>query len=724
MKKLLTLLAVSIPVSSVTTIVACDPIPFEIKINLETDVKNTELGDITLTNETTTQQKGEKVLSVAISKNSKLKNKNDWFIMTLRNDEKSAELVCKPEREEKGSCSGSVEFTFAFKTTPVISKISDITVDYGTPSTSVDIEIANPSSDGKLTVSSSNANVEATVSDLKLQLKLKDGVTATTESSITLKYPDAADVTFKVKFIGKPVISAVSDKKLEEGKETSFTVGIENQLEGSTLSATSKDDKVAEVSVKGLDVTIKAIAKGTTEITLSYKEAIDVKFSVEVVEEGTGPIQLKLEDVQNNATIKGIKDLADLDAVNAELAKAEIEGIKSLDATLKTDSKTDVTVKITTEEGYTIDKDTFDITGAIKATEPEEPEEPGDVELKLEDVQNNATIKGIKDLADLDAVNAELAKAKIVGIKSLDATLKTDSKTDVTVKITTEEGYTIDKDTFDITGAIKATEPEEPEEPGDVELKLEDVQNNATIKGIKDLADLDAVNAELAKAEIEGIKSLDATLKTDSETDVTVKITTEEGYTIDKDTFDITGAIKATEPEEPEEPGDIQLKLEDVQNNATIKGIKDLADLDAVNAELAKAEIEGIKSLDATLKTDSKTDVTVKITTEEGYTIDKDTFDITGAIKATEPEEPEEPGDVELKLEDVQNNATIKGIKDLADLDAVNAELAKVEIKGIESLDAEMSGDSTTDVVVTIKTSQGYTIDTDTFIIEGAIAVE
>jgi hypothetical protein len=67
-------------------------------------------------------------------------------------------------------------------------------------------------------------------------------------------------------------------------------------------------------------------------------------------------------------------------------------------------------------------------------------------------------------------------------------------------------------------------------------------------------------------------------------------------------------------------------------------------------------------------------------------------------------------------------------VKDLADINAVNTELAKYAkggekaIAGVETLEAKLADDSETNVVVTITPSTDYTIDGDaTFTIEGAI---
>ncbi|AHI52961.1 lipoprotein [Spiroplasma culicicola] len=204
-----------------------------------------------------------------------------------------------------------------------------------------------------------------------------------------------------------------------------------------------QDDTSATIYVIKTDASgLTEEGKGTIKNTTVYKYKVDLP-QPEVKE-------LKADDVKAKTT--GIKDLADLAAVNTELAKITMDGLESLTAVAKDGSETDVTVTIAVAEGYTLVGDaTFDIAGAIK-----EETTPEVKELKAEEVVAKTT--GIKDLADLAAVNTELAKITMDGLESLTAVAKDGSETDVTVTITVAEGYTLVGDaTFDIAGAILVT---------------------------------------------------------------------------------------------------------------------------------------------------------------------------------------------------------------------------------------------------------------------------
>ncbi|WP_051418395.1 BspA family leucine-rich repeat surface protein, partial [Mesoplasma seiffertii] len=101
------------------------------------------------------------------------------------------------------------------------------------------------------------------------------------------------------------------------------------------------------------------------------------------------------------------------------------------------------------EETHILEGDsTFVITGAIKAPK---------TKITTEEIQNNANVKAISNLDNLQAVNEKLASIKITGVDSLAATAIDGSATDVTVTITiNEETHTlVGANTFRIEQAIK-----------------------------------------------------------------------------------------------------------------------------------------------------------------------------------------------------------------------------------------------------------------------------
>ncbi|ARU92104.1 hypothetical protein SCLARK_001630 [Spiroplasma clarkii] len=140
--------------------------------------------------------------------------------------------------------------------------------------------------------------------------------------------------------------------------------------------------------------------------------------------------------------------------------------------------------------------------------------------------------------------------------------------------------------------------------------------------------------------------------------------------------------------------------------------VKDLDDLEAVNAALAKIEIEGLESLTAVLKGEPTTDVVVTISLVEGYALDEenDTFEIENAI------------DSKIVSKDMII-AKVEVLEISRDLDEVNEKLGSITHKGLESLTAVLKADSTTDVVVTISLVEDYTLNEgiDTFEVENAI---
>ncbi|WP_027062950.1 hypothetical protein, partial [Mesoplasma seiffertii] len=118
-------------------------------------------------------------------------------------------------------------------------------------------------------------------------------------------------------------------------------------------------DKI-EISTNGNDIKIVFFAKQ------GYKEPCSIVITFEPIK--TPKIKITTEEIQNNADLKAISNLDNLQAVNEKLASIKITGVDSLAATASDGSATDVTVTITiNEETHILEGDsTFVITGAIK----------------------------------------------------------------------------------------------------------------------------------------------------------------------------------------------------------------------------------------------------------------------------------------------------------------------------------------------------------------------
>jgi hypothetical protein len=186
------------------------------------------------------------------------------------------------------------------------------------------------------------------------------------------------------------------------------------------------------------------------------------------------------------------------------------------------------------------------------------------------------------------------------------------------------------------------------------------------------------------------------------------------------------------------------VKVETTDMKATVEAIKAAIKAASIANENVKSKMTSENVLDTeepTILFDGS-DATDTIAID-GITSAKLTFAKTDAVKndtetvighaevvievsftLTTDEQP--APDTKIKAEDIQT--AIKTVTNLADLNAVNEELAKyadggaTPIDGVKTLKAVLADSSETDVVVTIETTDGYTIDGDTtFTITGAI---
>jgi hypothetical protein len=188
--------------------------------------------------------------------------------------------------------------------------------------------------------------------------------------------------------------------------------------------------------------------------------------------------------------------------------------------------------------------------------------------------------------------------------------------------------------------------------------------------------------------------------------------------------------------------GNVKVKTTDMK--ATADAIKEAIKAASIANENVKSKMTSENVLDTEEPTilfdgsDAKDTIAI-----DGITSAKLTFAKTDAVKndtetvighaevvievsftLTTDEQP--APDTKIKAEDIQT--AIKTVTNLADLNAVNEELAKyadggaTPIDGVKTLKAVLADSSETDVVVTIETTDGYTIDGDTtFTITGAI---
>ncbi|QEH61910.1 hypothetical protein SCHIN_v1c07150 [Spiroplasma chinense] len=503
---------------------------------------------------------------------------------------------------------------------PVITSPDDQTLTVGDDDKTITVAIANATTDGKLSASSSDKEIATvSVTDSKITISAKAAGTAT----ITLSYPDADNVTFKVtvkeeeKPVEKPVITSPDDQTLTVGDDDkTITVAIANATTDGKLSASSSDEEIATVSVTDSKITISAKAAGETTITLSYPGADEVTFKVTVKEKEPEIIKLEVNDIINNEDVKKIQNLSDLNAVNEALGKIKITGVSSLKASTIND--TDVKVEISLEENYSIDETNFTITSAIAKK---------DVELDMNDIKDDSQFEAISNLKDLAEVNEKLKDISIEGVKSITASAIKNNDTDVLITIELESGYTLgsQENTFTIINAIAKK---------DVELDMNDIKSDSQFKVISNLKDLAEVNEKLKDISIEGVKSITASAIKNNDTDVLITIELESGYTLgsQENTFTITNAIE-------KEVVKTEIKVTSISENEDILNIKDKASLQEVNdalAELVK-NFEGVTKLEATLKEGSETDVVITITIDDqNYTIDNATFDLNGAIKTAE----------------------------------------------------------------------------------------
>ncbi|QEH61765.1 hypothetical protein SCHIN_v1c05680 [Spiroplasma chinense] len=182
---------------------------------------------------------------------------------------------------------------------PVINPINDITIEKGT-TREVSVVIQNEVSGSTLNATSSDPNIVeiAGVSGNKVILNAKE----VGEVTITLSYPNASDVTFKVTVseqppvVVPPVINKPNDIAIKVGQpDEIMNVSIDNKVDGVQLNAKSDNDAIATVNVNGDNLTIHAVNKGMAKITLTYNGAESKTFNVNVLPKD--PIIDQVEDI-------------------------------------------------------------------------------------------------------------------------------------------------------------------------------------------------------------------------------------------------------------------------------------------------------------------------------------------------------------------------------------------------------------------------------------------
>jgi hypothetical protein len=194
-----------------------------------------------------------------------------------------------------------------------------------------------------------------------------------------------------------------------------------------------------------------AIAIGNVKV-----ETTDMKATVDAIKEAIKAASIANENVKSKMTSENVLDTEEptilFDGSDATDTIA-IDGITSAKLTF---AKTDA-VKNDTETVIGHAEVVIEVSFTLTTDEQPAP----DTKIKAEDIQTAITT--VTNLADLKAVNEELAKyAKdgekaIAGVETLAAALADGSETDVVVTITPSTGYIIDGDTtFTIAEAIQA----------------------------------------------------------------------------------------------------------------------------------------------------------------------------------------------------------------------------------------------------------------------------
>jgi hypothetical protein len=194
-----------------------------------------------------------------------------------------------------------------------------------------------------------------------------------------------------------------------------------------------------------------AIAIGNVKV-----ETTDMKATVDAIKKAIKAASIANENVKSKMTSENVLDTEEptilFDGSDATDTIA-IDGITSAKLTF---AKTDA-VKNDTETVIGHAEVVIEVSFTLTTDEQPAP----DTKIKAEDIQTAITT--VTNLADLKAVNEELAKyAKdgekaIAGVETLAAALADGSETDVVVTITPSTGYIIDGDTtFTIAEAIQA----------------------------------------------------------------------------------------------------------------------------------------------------------------------------------------------------------------------------------------------------------------------------
>jgi hypothetical protein len=194
-----------------------------------------------------------------------------------------------------------------------------------------------------------------------------------------------------------------------------------------------------------------AIAIGNVEV-----ETTDMKATANAIKDAIKAASFANENVKSKMTSENVLDIEEptisFDGSDATDTIA-IDGITSAKLTF---AKTDA-VKNDTETVIGHAEVVIEVSFTLTTNEQPAP----DTTITAENIKK--AIITVKNLADINAVNEELAKyvdggaTPIAGVKTLTAELADSSKTNVVVTITPSTGYTIDGDTtFTIEGAIQA----------------------------------------------------------------------------------------------------------------------------------------------------------------------------------------------------------------------------------------------------------------------------
>ncbi|WP_338984509.1 hypothetical protein [Spiroplasma endosymbiont of Diplazon laetatorius] len=445
-----------------------------------------------------------------------------------------------------------------------------------------------------------------------------------------------------------PVIKNPGNTSVETEKTTSLDITVENPDDGVELTATSSDEKIATVKLNENSLSITGVSEGSTKITLSYKGAEDVEFTVTVSKDlkevSTKNVKSSLE-----AFVKDKEFENDEDA-KTKIATVELDqGLEISDVSLKnsetyaTEIKTFI-VSVKAAVGYKI-KENDDVSFEISANVTK-PSNAVELSTVIENTKIEVDSGKGKDktaiLAAVKAANSSLDVTKVEVVIDGD---------DISIKSTDEKVY---------TGSVKITVTEKSSSNA---VELSTVIENTKIevdsgKG-KDktaiLAAVKAANSSLDETKVEVVIDGD---------DISIKSTDEEVY---------TGSVKITITEKSSSNA---VELSTVIENTKIevdsgKG-KDktaiLAAVKAANSSLDETKVEVVIDGD---------DISIKSTDEEVY---------TGSVKITVTEKSSSNA---VELSTVIKNTQIevdsgKGKDKAAILAAVKAANSSLDVTKVE----------------------------------------